>query len=348
MQRTVLAALCVALVLAVGARASEGEVDIELQTHNGAEMEMAVETGAEAPVLIRRPSDPPVMTRAFTARGGRAEQLDSTTLLIDNVAVVRVARVEGQLSGKNAEFTMQLTAMPRAVRKWLRRFITGKYKKHEISIITKTPGTGVPGTPMTFTRFDYKGVLIREVTFPRLGVADGAFKVRVLYQSADEKANVKQRAIADGNSIVRTQFFKLSIGNKDSKQKDKAGKKMGKSVHTLGPFSITRSGGFGKQDAVHLKAHFPASHGKGSAADAWANWLTQPTALKDENPKQRVANLTLYYWSGASMDRTAGDAAAGQLKKLFTLTLNDVTIDKLESGEGVATLKVDSIDMNKQ
>jgi len=45
------------------------------------------------------------------------------------------------------------------------------------------------------------------------------------------------------------------------------------------------------------------------------------------------------------MDRTAGDAAAGQLKPLFTLQLADVTIDKLESGEGVATLKVDTIDM---
>jgi len=357
MHRT-LRLLCVVLALAVGARANEGEVDIELQTRSDAEMEVEVDTAAEAPVIIRRGGEPPVMTRAFTARGGLAQQLDSTTLLIDDVPVVRVNRVEGQLSGKNAEYTLYLTAMPRPVRQWLRRFVSGKYRKHEISLITKTPGTGVPGKAMTFTRFDYKGVLIRELTFPRLGVADGVFKVRVLYQTSTATNDVKQRAVSEGNSTVRTQFFKLVFGQKEKKKgkKGKAprskaarmGKKLGKSVHTLESFSIVRGGGFGKQDTTHLRAHFPTSHGKGSAADAWANWLTQPPALKDDNPKTRNATLTLYYWSGSSMDRTAGDAAAGQLKKLFDLNLNDVTIEKLESGSGLATLKVESIDMSKQ
>ena len=157
---------------------------------------------------------------------------------------------------------------------------------------------------------------------------------------------------------------------------------MGKSAHTVSGFSVTRSGGFGKLDTTTIRVHFPASSGPKAVLNDWSNWLTQPKGLKYDNPKERKAVLTLYHWSGCSMDRTAGtrvralhchseshcrrltghclvllccvlcrasgDAAAGQLKVLFTLTLNDVTIDKLESGEGVATLKVGSIEMSKK
>jgi len=350
-QRIVL--LCVMALALVGAavvvRAAESEGEVEIELHTGTEVE--VSTNSEAPVIIRKPTDAPVMTRAFTTRGGRAAQLETTTLLIDGEPVVRLVRVEGQLAGKNAEVTMHFTSLPKAVRKWLRRFVSGKYKKHDLALITKTPGTGVSGTPLSFSRFDYKGVLIRELSFPKLGVADGVFKVRILYQTADETKNVKAMPIANGVSTVRTQFFKLTLQDKDDKKVkgDKMGVRMAKSVHTLNGFKITRSGGFGKQDTTTLKAHFPASSDPKSVVSDWSNWLTQPNdkKLKDKNPKERKGVLTFYHWTGSSMEQTGGEDARGQLKVLFTLTLNDVTIDKLESGDGIATLKVDSVDMSK-
>jgi len=45
------------------------------------------------------------------------------------------------------------------------------------------------------------------------------------------------------------------------------------------------------------------------------------------------------------MDATRGAAAAGQLKPLMRWALDSVNIDNLESGDGVAILKVDSLDM---
>jgi hypothetical protein len=43
----------------------------------------------------------------------------------------------------------------------------------------------------------------------------------------------------------------------------------------------------------------------------------------------------------------AGEAAVGALKPLFSFALKDITIKKLDSGEGKAELNVDSIEMSK-
>jgi len=238
------------------------------------------------------------------------------------------------------------------VRKWIRSFVTGKYKKHKISLITKTPGTGTDGKPTEFSRFAFKGVLIRELSFPSLGVSDGEFKVRVHYQSSDETKKVSPRAVSE--SPVRTQFFKLTLKaeEKDNKKSDSDGPKMAQSVYSIDSFSIVRGGGFGKQDTTNIGVSFRASADKSSALSLWDKWFTKRpkasvaalAAAPAQTPtKSRDGTLTFYYWTGSSMDRTAGDSAQGQLKKLFTLELKDVTMKSFDSGTGKAVLSVDDI-----
>jgi len=315
-----------------------------------------VDTEAELPVMIPRAGDPPKVVRAFTARGGKAAALETSTLFIDGKAAARVSRTVGDLSGSNKELTFVFGSLPRLVRKWVRGFVTGKYKKHDIELVTKTPGTGVDGKPAQFSRFTYKGVLIREVAFPGLGTADGEFKVRFNYQSSDEKTNVQPRAVAE--SPVRTQFFKLQLKaeEKDKKKKDVDGPTMSSSIYRVDGFSIIRGGGFGKQDPTAINVYFRASSDKSSALPQWTKWFTKrpksSTAVLAAAPaqpptKSRDGKLTLFYWTGTTMDPTAGEAAQGQLKPLFTLKLSDVTLKSLDSGEGKAVLSVDTIDMPK-
>jgi len=64
-----------------------------------------VDTEAEAPVMIPRANDPPKVVRAFTARGGKAAALETSTLFIDGKAAARVLRTTGELSGSNTELT---------------------------------------------------------------------------------------------------------------------------------------------------------------------------------------------------------------------------------------------------
>lgn len=361
MQRVVaLALLGVGLVLAaasVRASEAEGSVDIELSTDAsaGVMVDSEAELAGTAPVIIPKAGAPAQLITAatFRTRGGRAAPIETSVLLIDGKAVARLVRVEGELAGSNAELNLQLNTVPKAVRKWLKRFLTGKFKRNRIGVITRTPGTGVNGSPLTYSRFDYTGVLIREVDVPRLGRADGVLKLRLLYQKSEEKKNVKQRMIAEsGAERLRTEFFKLSLTGADGKA-DKQGTKMAKAVFGIEPFKITRTGGFGKQDATPVAVKFRAASDRSSALNEFSRWYTQPKltdkqkAAKDENPKVRRGTLQLYYWSGASMDATGGPESHGQLKPLLTLQLNDLAIDKLESGDGRATLKADTIDMTK-
>jgi len=316
-----------------------------------------VETETEIPVMIPRATDAPAMVTAFTTRGGKAAALEVTTLLIDGKAASRITRVEGTLSGKNAEFTLTLSSMTKPVRRWLRSFVTGKYKKRALEIITKTPGTGAgsePKKPLEYTKYSFSGVLIRELQFPAFGVSDGVFKVRVLAQTSDETANVQPIALPD-STPVRSQFFKLALASNNKKGKskggDKSGARMGKSVYRLDSFSLTRGSGLGKQDTTHITAYFPATSEKKSVMHEWSRWFTKRettyAGAGGTTTQSRDGKLTLYYWSGASMDATAGEAAAGQLRVLFELTLKDVRLDKLEAGDGKATLAADKIEMSK-
>lgn len=351
MRRAVALAL-LALVAAVAA----GSVDIELATDSGAGLmvDSESELTATAPVMIPRPgttAQPQLITAAtFKTRGGRAAPIETSTLLIDGKAVTRLVRVEGELAGTNAELNLQLNTVPRAVRVWLKRFLTGKFKRNKISVITRTPGTGTATVPLQYSRFDYTGVLIRELQLPRLGKADGVLKLKLLYQKADETKNVRQRMIAEsGSQRLRSEFFKLSLTDADGKS-DKQGKKMGKAVFAVEPIKVTRTGGFGKQDVTSVAVKFRAASDKSSALNEFSRWYTQPTLKgkeKGTNPKTRRGALTLYYWSGASMDATAGPDSHGQLKPLLTLQLNDLTVDKLESGDGRAHLKADSVEITK-
>lgn len=353
MQRAVALALA---ALALVATVAAGSVDIELATDSsaGVMVDSETELTASTPVIIPKAgtvAQPQLITAAtFKTRGGRAAPIETSTLLIDGKAVTRLVRVEGELAGTNAELNVQLSTVPKAVRLWLRRFLTGKFKRNAISVITRTPGTGANGVPLAYSRFDYTGVLIRELELPRLGKADGVLKLKLLYQKADETKNVKQQMIAEsGAQKLRSEFFKLALTDADGKA-DKQGTKMGKAVFAVEPVKITRTGGFGKQDPTSVAVRFRAASDKSSALNQFTRWFTQPTLKgkeKGTNPKTRRGTLTLFYWSGASMDATAGPDSHGQLKPLFTLQLNDLTVDKLESGDGRATLKADTIDMTK-
>ena len=360
MQRVVALALLALALVAASVSATEAEaeaqgtVDIELSTDAsaGVMVDSEAELTAGAPVIIPRAGEPARLITAatFSTRGGRALPIETSVLLLDGKPVVRLLRVEGELAGSNAELNVQLNGVPKALRRWLQRFMSGKFKRHRVSIITRTPGTGTATVPLQYSRYDYKGVLIRELSFPKLGTADGVLRMRWLYQSSKETKNVKQRMIAESSAArLRSEFFKLQLTDADGKA-DKQGVKMGKAVYAIEPFHITRTGGFGKQSATDVAVRFRAASDKSSALDAYQRWLTQPTVKGTEreqnpNPKERRGTLTLYYWSGASMERSAGADAHGQLKVLFTLQLNGLVIDKLESGDGRATLKADNIEI---
>jgi len=315
-----------------------------------------VQTDTDIPVMIPRASDPPALVTAFTARGGKAAQIESSTLVIDGRAAARITRIEGSISGKNSEFTITLGSVPKSVRSWLRSFVSGKYKKRDISIITKTPGTGAgESKPLEFTKYGLSGVLIRELSFPALGVAEGVIKVRVLAQNSEETKNVKPAAVSDAGAIIRSQFFKLALTptKKDTKNKKKksVAAAMGKSVYKMDAFSISRGMGFGSMDTTTIGAYFPASSDKKAISHSWAKWYTKRETTFAGNggttTAPREGKLTLYYWTGSSMDRSAGEAAHGALKVLFELELKDVRLSKLDSGDGKGTLTVGSIKMSK-
>jgi len=227
------------------------------------------------------------------------------------------------------------------MRNWVKSFIAGNYKKHAVSLVTKT-GTGKHGKPV-YSRFDYSGVVIREVQFPALGKEDGKFMIHLLYQKATEKKNVKPVNMLD--VPIRSQFFKFSLGGGKNATADKDGVKLGKSVFALAPFSIVRGSGMAKQDITSLRVSFPAvEHSSPKKKDGilplWKQWATK------DKKKSRAGKLTLYYWTGQSMEIGHGAAARGQLKVLFELHLNDVTISRLESGDGKATIAAANIDMS--
>jgi hypothetical protein len=305
--------------------------------------------------MIPRATDAPALVTAFTTRGGKAAALEVTTLLIDGKAATRITRVEGTLSGKNAEFTLTLSSLTKPVRRWLRSFVSGKYKKRALEIITKTVGTGLgsePKKPLEYTKYSYSGVLIRELVFPAFGVSDGVFKVRVLCQTSDETGNVQPIALPD-STPVRSQFFKLALASNDKKGRgiDKSGARMGKSIYKLDSFRVTRGTGLGKQDTTHISAYVPSSTEPKSILHDWTKWYTKRESTYagagGTTTKSRDGKVTIYYWSGASMDATAGEAAVGQLRVLFELNLKDVKLDKLDAGDGKATLAVGSIEMSK-
>jgi hypothetical protein len=85
---------------------------------------------------------------------------------------------------------------------------------------------------------------------------------------------------------------------------------MAKSVYRVDSFSITRGSGLGKQDATALSVHFPASTDRSSTLPRWTAWLTQRKHNKlggEDILKARHGKLTLFVWTGTTMDHTAGN-----------------------------------------
>jgi len=322
MRRLISLALIATVCLAIGAVA----IDIDLVTTNEGQLD------AEA--------DPQGLTVAatFSTKGGTAAALETHTLLLDGEPAVRLLHVDGELNGKQAELALVTTSMPKRMRNWIKSFIAGKYKKHAVALVTKT-GTGPDGKTL-YSRFDYKGVMIREVQFPALGKEGGKFYVHLMYQSATETKNQKPVNMLD--VPIRSQFFKFSLGGKDGK--DKEGAKLGKSVYAVDTFSIVRSSGMGKQDGSSLTLSFPntvdtSDKKKDGILPMWKKWFGK------DKKTERHGKLTLYYWTGASMDH-GSEASRGQLKVLFELHLNDIAITKLNSGDGKAVVNAGNIDMS--
>jgi hypothetical protein len=191
-----------ALLLAVALVVTVGAIDIELV--NRAE---GVTSEAPAPVT-------------FMSQGGKAltpaRTIDVTTLLLDGEPAVRLVRADGPLNSEGAELTLVTASMPKPLRQWVSEFVRGKYKKHKVSIVARTPGsTNKAGKP-SYSRFDYKGVLIREIELPALGAENGFMKIRIIYQKATEQKGVKSVPMLD--VPFRSQFFKLTL---DSNKEDK-------------------------------------------------------------------------------------------------------------------------------
>jgi len=274
----------------------------------------------------------------FSTKGGRAAALETHTLLLDGEPAVRLLHVEGELNGKQSELALITTSMPKRMRNWVKSFIAGKYKKHAVALITKT-GTGPNGKTL-YSRFDYKGVMIREVQFPALGSEGGKFYIHLMYQTATETKHQKPVNMLD--VPVRSQFFKFSLNGTDGK--DKEGAKLGKSVFAIDAFSILRSSGMGKQDATALTLSFPntvdsSAKKKDGLLPLWKKWFSKDKKM------QRSGKLTLYYWTGASMDH-GSESNRGQLKVLFELHLHDIAITKLDSGDGKSVVTAANIDMS--
>jgi len=291
--------------------------------------------------MLDMEADPRGMTVAatFSTKGGAAAALTMHTLLVDGEPAVRLLSVEGEVNGKEGtEITLVTHSMPRRMRKWVKSFITGHYKKHAVALVTNT-GVDKHGKSV-YSRFDYNGVVIKEVQFPALGKEDGKFMIHLLYQKVSEKKNVKPVNMLD--VPVRSQFFKFSLGGGKN---DTEGAKLGKSVFALAPFSIVRPTGMSKQDGTTLRVSFPAvDHSSPKKKDGilpvWKQWATK------DKKKSRQGKLTLYYWTGQSMEIGHGAAARGQLKVLFELKLNDVSLSRLETADGKATLSTSTIDMS--
>jgi len=324
-----------AVLVAVFAIISVSAIDIDLATRNEGEQGVLSDTAATVAGAT---------TTSFVAPGGLAAVFDTTTLLLDSMPACRLLHVDGEYSGKNAEIVLVTASMPKLLRDWVKSFIAGKYKKRKVALVIKTGVGPAPKKESLYSRFEYKGAMIREVTFPLLGAENGNFRIRLIYQSANEVKGQKPNPMLD--VPVRSQFFQFTMQGKDGK--DKLGHELGRSVTRISPFTIGRSGGFGKQDKTTLRITFPATTTTTGATTAvgkiggnvgkWKQWA-------DHRKMERHGKLTLYYWSGTSMDRRS-EAARGQLKVLFELHLNDITLDKLEAADGKANLIAANVDMS--
>jgi len=309
-------------VAAVGVHA----IDIDLMTTN----------------QILSEGDPPGLTVAatFATKGGAAGALETHTLLLEGEPAVRLLRVDGELNGKNAELTLVTASMPKPMRDWIKSFIAGKYKRRRVSLVTNTGNGPAPTNQPLYSRFDYKGVMIREVQFPALGRENGKFHIHLIYQSASETKNQPPAHMLD--VPIRSQFFQFTMKGRDGK--DKEGDRLGKSVYAMEEFSIGRMGGFGKQQSTTLIVTFPTTTDSAPKKEdgllpRWQRWFGR------DRKTQRHGKLTLYYWTGSSMD-VGAEEARGQLKVLFELHLNDVSITKLDAGDGRATLSAGKVEMS--
>jgi len=323
------ALLCLSAGVAPRVAATEAETAAEVEAEASGEGHIDIDLVTEGEMM----SDPAAVTSTtqFLTPGGSAAQLESVVLLLSGEAAVRLLRVDGEVTGKNNELTLVMTSMPSAMRRWVQSFIAGKYKKRKVSLVMKTPNTGTKKTPLQHRRIDYKGIMLREVSFPALGSENGQFKIKLVYQESHETGNVRAMGMLD--VPVRSQFFKFTMKGRDGK--DKTGDALGKTVFGLDGFTISRVNGFGKQSATEVALHFPTT---AETLPQWQQWFTR------DQQRKRHGKLTLYYWTGASLDNT--EAGRGQLKVLFELHLNDLEITKLDSGEGKAVVKADNIDMS--
>jgi hypothetical protein len=299
------------------------------------------------------------MTVAFESRSGSAAELKTTTLMIDGKAAARLTRVDGMLSGSNAEVVMVCASLPEGMREWVKSFVSGKYKKRKVSIIAPSSALPTPTAPLPkgakkpkdtgYSEYSYKGALIREVQFPAFGEENGLFKVRVVYQTGTERRNVRSVGMAE--TPVRSQFFHFDLAGADGS--DRIGSLLGKSVFKIDSFSIGREGGFGKQSITTLNVWFAptssasaATAGATSSLDRWQQWYTKKekklsaTAGAELGSTTRNGRLRMFFWSGSAMEARRGSDAMGQLKPLLELTFKEVTLNKLDSGDGHAVLNV--------
>jgi hypothetical protein len=314
---------------ATAAAATVAKVVAVTEVSTGAEGEMETNTDVESE-LEADPTAPRVVT-AYTTPGGAAAPVESTVLLLHDKPAVRLLRVDGEVAGKNQELTLVTTSMPKPMRDWIKSFIAGKYKKRKVSLHIKTAGTGTGKVPTSYSRINYKGVMIKEVQFPALGTENGKFHIKILYQGADEIKNQKPIGMLD--VPVRSQFFQFTMKGRDGK--DKVGAALGKSVSVIAPFTIVRENGWGKQASTSLDMQFPATE---DILPRWRNWFTR------DRKRERHGKLTLFYWTGSTYDYT--ENGRGQLRVLFELHLNDVSIQRFDTGEGKVTLKAGNIDMS--
>jgi len=279
--------------------------------------------------------------------GGTARSVEAIWLWLDGEPAARLVRVEGDERLENdkggEDLLLVADSLPPKLLSWIRSFINGKFKKRKVALVLPTKGTG-PGTgkPRQYSRWRFSNVLIREVTFPALGSARSSrggssgsvFKLKLQYQKVRELT--KQRVLPTmAGQPLRTEFFNLDLSGKDGKDTD--GGDLSTSISSLGSFTVTRGtgSGYGSQSASYVKLTFPP---RARIADAWRKWSTG----KDKGRK-RSGLLQLYHWTGMRYDRS--EEGRGQLRALLALELNDVEIDRIDAGEGTATLKVDSMSM---
>ncbi len=137
----------------------------------------------------------------------------------------------------------------------------------------------------------------------------------------------------------------------DKEKSEAAAKALGSSVYKIDSFSLTRGQGFGQMDTTHITAYFPSASDKSAPLHHWTRWYTKRVSTFAGNggtsTVPRDAKLTVYYWTGSSMDLTAGEASHGALKVLFTVDLKEVRIDRLDAGDGRAVMTVGKLEMSK-